>query len=228
MPAATIHRCVGKKILEITNMYTDEYDKKLFEIGCVAPDSWKNTSRYKNSPLPKKIKRRASHFSPEGKYIEYYLNFYDKYKPTIDDPFMMGYLIHLMTDFYWRYIMFYNYFNRDGSIRLLDGSSVNGEKGVRKTLLKNETAKIATLISKEYKLKWLDQLSDNEIERLTKIDELEYDGLNETLIYDNKEANDTIDYELKVYRVKDFKNGITKCSNIIIGELGNIGIAELL
>ena len=149
MPAATIHRCVAKKILEMTNLYTNEEDKFLFEVGCIAPDSWKNTARFKNSTLPKKQKRCYSHFSPKDKYIELYLDFYTKYNPKLDDPFMVGYLVHLMTDFFWRYLIFYNYFNKDGSIRLINGRIVNGPHGVRKTLLGNETMKIVTYLAKD-------------------------------------------------------------------------------
>jgi hypothetical protein len=226
MPAATIHRCVAKKILEMTNLYTNDEDKFLFEVGCIAPDSWKNTKRFKNSTLPKKQKRCYSHFSPKDKYIELYLDFYTKYNPKKEDAFMVGYLVHLMTDFFWRYLIFYNYFNKDGSVKLINGLSINGEKGVRKTLLKNETMKIVTYLAKEYELKELDHLSSRELSQLPVMDEIEFDGLNEAIDYDNNEATNDFKYELMVYKVSEFKNGITKCSNIIIGELANLGIID--
>ena len=226
MPAATIHRCVAKKILEMTDLYTNEEDKYLFEIGCIAPDSWKNTARFKNSTLPKKQKRCYSHFSPKDKYIELYLDFYAKYNPKIDNPFMVGYLVHLMTDFFWRYLIFYNYFNKDGSIRLLNGRIVNGPHGVRKNLLKKETMKIVTYLAKDFDLEDLRQLTNRELSRLPLMDEIEFDGLNEAIDYDNYEAKNESNYELIVYKELDFKNGITKCSNIIIGELANLGIID--
>ncbi len=226
MPAATIHRCVAKKIIEMTNIYTKDEDKYLFEVGCIAPDSWKNSKRFKNSTLPKKQKRCYSHFSPKDSYIELYLDFYTKYGPNIREPFMLGYLVHLMTDFFWRYLIFYNYFNKDGSIKLINGRSVNGEKGVRKTLLKNETMKIVTYLAKDYELNNLANLTSRELNRLPVMDEIEFDGLNEAIDYDNFEANNDFKYELMVYKVPEFKNGITKCANIIIGELTNLGIIE--
>ena len=227
MPAATIHRCIAKKILEISNIYTNEEDIFLFELGSVTPDSWKNSKRFKNSTLPHGEKRCYSHFSPKGKYLERYLDFYSKYSPRITDPFLIGYLVHLMTDFFWRYLVFYNCFNKDGSVRLLNGLSVNGPRGTRRMLLKKESKKIVTYLAKEYNLTTLNHLTDEEINKLPMMDEIEFDGLNDAIDYYNQEAFNNLDYELMVYRVIDFKNGITKCSNIILGELANLGIIEI-
>ena len=226
MPAATIHRCIAKKIIEMSNIYTTEEDKLLFELGSIAPDSWKNTKRFKNSTLPHGEKRCYSHFSPKGKYIELYLDFYTKYSPKLTDPFLIGYLVHLMTDFFWRYLVFYNCFNKDGSIRLLNGMSVNGPHGTRRTLLKKESMKMVTLLAKDFDLQPLKPLTDEELDKLPMMDEIEFDGLNSAIDYDNYEANNDTDHELIVYREIDFKNGITKCSNIILGELKNLGIME--
>ena len=59
---------------------------------------------------------------------------------------MIGYLVHLLTDIHWRETMFYRCFDEDGSVIMLDGSTLNGEKGVRKTLRNQESKKMAYLL----------------------------------------------------------------------------------
>ena len=70
MPSVIIHRCVSKRILEKTNLFTNELDKYLYDIGTLTPDSWRNTKRFMNSLLPKKEKRKYSHFSNDDEFIE--------------------------------------------------------------------------------------------------------------------------------------------------------------
>ena len=60
MPNALIHRCVNKKVLERINKYKTEEEKYLYDVAAIAPDSWRNTKRFKESQLPKKLKRMHS------------------------------------------------------------------------------------------------------------------------------------------------------------------------
>lgn len=219
MPSSIIHRCVSKRILEKKNLFNDDKSIFLYEIGSIAPDSWKNSSRFKNSPLPKKEKRKYSHFSLDGEFVEHYETFYNKYKDTFANPFMLGYLVHLITDNYWRTTMFYNCFDIDGSVKLLDGSTVNGEKGIRKELLHQESKKMSFLLSKYFRLGNLENISIDEINQLPKLTEIEFDGINDTINYSNFEASRDSEHELLVYKVEDFVSGIDKCSDFIINKL---------
>ena len=53
MPSVIIHRCVSKRVLEKINLYENDLDKFLYDIGSLTPDSWRNTARFKDSLLPK-------------------------------------------------------------------------------------------------------------------------------------------------------------------------------
>ena len=224
MPSVIIHRCVSKRVLEKGNLFNDKKDIFQFEIGSIAPDSWRNSIRFKESTLSKKDKRKHSHFSNDGEFIEQYMDFYNKYKNKLDNPFMMGYFVHLLTDNRWRNTMFYRCFDKDGSIILLDGSTLNGEKGVRKELLHKESKKMAYLLSKHFKLNDLDTLTTNELNQLPEMTEIEFDGLNDTINYTNIEANTDPGTDLLVYKLEDFVLGIEDCSDYILNQLKEFNI----
>ena len=219
MPSSVIHRCVSKRVLEKNNLFNNDKDIYLYDIGSIAPDSWKNSSRFKDSLLTKKEKRMYSHFSDADKFHEYYDRFIDKYKSNLNNPFMVGYLVHLLTDVRWRETMFYRCFDENGSIKMLDGSTLNGEKGVRKNLLNQESKKMAYHLYNYFNLNKLDNLSVNELGLLPKMEELEFDGLNDTINYTNGAGLIDGDTNLVVYKVDDFVQGIEECSDYITNKL---------
>lgn len=219
MPSSIIHRCVSKRVLEKGNLFKDKNDIFEYEIGSIAPDSWRNSIRFKESDLPKKEKRKYSHFSNDGEFIEQYMDFYSKYKDMLNKPFMMGYFVHLLTDHRWRNTMFYRCFDKDGAVVLLDGSTLNGEKGVRKELLHKESKKMAYLLSRHFKLNDLRNLTNNEVNFLPEMSEIEFDGLNDTINYTNMESNNDPGNELLVYKLEDFVSGIEECSDYILNQL---------
>lgn len=219
MPSATIHRVVAKRVLDKIEQFTDSHDIYLYEVGAVAPDSWRNTAKYKDSDLPKIEKRKYSHFSEDGSYTEHYDVFYEKYKDTLNNPFMFGYFVHLITDNNWREDMFYNCFTEDGSIKFLDGSTLNGEHGVRKEVLYNESRIIAALLCDYFKLEELNPIKDEELSSLPKMSELDYDGINMTIYFINNELKNPVKEEPRVYRLEDFVTGVENCSDFIISEL---------
>ena len=57
MPSSIIHRCVSKRVLEKGNLFNDKKDIFQYEIGSIAPDSWRNSIRFKESTLSKRDKR---------------------------------------------------------------------------------------------------------------------------------------------------------------------------
>lgn len=87
MPSGGIHLCVAK-ILE-KELLIKDYTR--YMIGSIAPDSWRNSNSTKQS----------SHFVSEPCKLDYdYEYFYKKYK-DLDDDYIIGYLVHLITDKYW-------------------------------------------------------------------------------------------------------------------------------
>lgn len=85
MPAGGIHLCVAKSVAGRMGLSSS----MRFLIGSVAPDSWRNSLSTK----------QQTHFSDGSNYD--YEFFSQKYKSILDDDFVLGYLVHLMTDKYW-------------------------------------------------------------------------------------------------------------------------------
>ena len=88
MPAGGIHLCVGKMVAEKLNI-----NKSMeYYIGIVSADSWRKSSSTK----------LGTHFLDSIDSIDYHYDvFYEKYSNYMNMDFVVGYLIHLITDKYW-------------------------------------------------------------------------------------------------------------------------------
>ena len=88
MPTGAIHLCVGKRVLEKLNIN----ESMNYYIGTVSADSWRNSSSTK----------MGTHFLDSNDSIDYHYDvFYNKYFRCMDNVFVFGYLVHLITDKYW-------------------------------------------------------------------------------------------------------------------------------
>ena len=88
-----MHLCIGKKIAKKLN----NSDRKEFLIGNLAPDLSKltNQSRYISHFLKKIVINDAEREVPDlDKFIK-------KYKNRLNEPFVQGYLCHLISDSVW-------------------------------------------------------------------------------------------------------------------------------
>ena len=120
MPTHKIHLAIAKKVSDILKIDTDSV-----MLGSILPD----ICNEKNHQL--------SHFQFGEKDFEGLANpdkFLNKYKEKLDNPIMLGYLIHILTDrFYNEYIFkhFYIYDENENGIgiylkgkkKLLDGNA---------------------------------------------------------------------------------------------------------
>lgn len=216
MPSAIIHRCVHKKIMNKIQKYKNEDDIYLYDISSVAPDSWRNTKEFKNSDLPKKLKRKKSHFSKETEFVENYKEFLNKYKENIDNPFIFGYLIHLMTDNFWRIEMYYKRYH---DIANIDNNLLNIEKSEDKNTLNEDIERLTGEIKKYYNIQKLTLLDNETINKLPIVEELPYDGINTTIEFTNTQLIVNENKKPKEYSFNDMINGIDIVTNKIIEEL---------
>lgn len=93
MGSTVMHLCIGKKIAKKLN----NSDRKEFLIGNLAPDLSKliNQSRYTSHFLKKvKINDSEREVPDLDKFIK-------KYKDRLHEPFIQGYLCHLISDDIW-------------------------------------------------------------------------------------------------------------------------------
>lgn len=219
MPNALIHRCLNKRVEQEIKKFNNEKDLYLYDVASVAPDSWRNTQRFKDSNLPKKEKRKYSHFSKDNEFVENYDIFKNKYKDYLDNPFIFGYMIHLMTDNFWRLEIFYkNNFN----IKDINNELLNIEHLDEKSELAHDVDIHLKDIASYYNITDLKELTEEEINIIPKIDEMTYEGINTTIRYINKQMKEENLNKPIRYTLEDVINGIETCTKRIVNELNQM------
>lgn len=124
MASAVIHLCVAKKVNDVLKVS----DEKNFMLGSIAPDISKIVNRLK----------AESHFAiltnSDIPDIDLFLS---KYKSEVNNEFVLGYLIHLLTDKVW-YEEFMADLTTGNSLKLLDGTIINATPDEIKNILYND------------------------------------------------------------------------------------------
>lgn len=127
MPSWITHFVTVNKICERVKIE----NKNDFLFGNVMPDILnnyivKNTSVHKNyDETHFRYKANLNGIRCELPDLD---RFYNEYKGKMDNPVVLGYYTHLITDFYWNSTTYSNYFKPDGDC--LEFTSVEGEKVV--------------------------------------------------------------------------------------------------
>ena len=123
MASAVIHICVAKKINDKLKL-----NPKLLYLGTIAPDTAKILNQTKDT----------THFQekPHDDYpkLEWFL---EKYRKNINDPYVLGYYIHLYTDRLWA-TDFINKYLFSSFIHLKSGEDISLSKSDMKELLYND------------------------------------------------------------------------------------------
>ena len=112
MASAIIHLAVANELNKVLNK-----DYKSIMIGAIAPDIWKQVGELSKSP---------SHFKDsDDTDIPNLDKFLYKYKDMLKDDFVLGYYIHLLTDYYWfKYFLPSIYNERKSILTKLDGTKI--------------------------------------------------------------------------------------------------------
>lgn len=106
MASTMIHLCVAQEINKKIG-----HNRKEILLGSIAPDI--------NQLLG--LKREVSHFEDNDYYSPNLSNFLDKYGNKMNDDFILGYYIHLYTDYIW-FKYFMNDISYKNMVKFLDGS----------------------------------------------------------------------------------------------------------
>lgn len=218
MPSARIHEAIAKEINKEFNM-----DEILLRVGTVAPDSWRNVET-KDGFKDKNITHFWDFRIKDGEannYEEFYLKYYN----NLENPFYFGYLLHLITDQYWKtYVDPIYFFNEDGinKVKLKDGSSHEDKNWYSYY----EDLKIQKQLCKTYNLGKL-PIEEKDIPNFEcEIDELNLTGLfgtHGTLNYiNNKIMPEEKIEESKIFDLDDFVKYINDTINFIKKELVNL------
>ena len=108
MASSLIHIAVAKELNK-----TLKRDREKLFIGTIAPDISKLIGENK----------MKTHFLDQDDSIPNLEKFLEKYKSNLNDDFVLGYYIHLFTDFLWFKYFITEVYDKD-IIRKLDGTEV--------------------------------------------------------------------------------------------------------
>ena len=220
MPSWAIH-------LQAANLLykrTKNMDKNKFIFGNILPDI---NNGYVIKEISKTVSHIITHFSVDKDFGNYE-TFYNKYKENIKNPLVIGYLTHLLTDFYFNDLTYSKkgLYNREGKfigIKLNSGKDKICTKEEARILKTNDFKIYANYIYENNKI---DELKyDNEIllvnDIIEEISIKENDILN-TIKYINlhiqgKEKiikEDTKEY--KIFTQNELKEQLDLCVNFIV------------
>jgi hypothetical protein len=211
MASAMIHIAVASEINKTINK-----DRNKLLIGSIAPDLAKIVGDTKE----------RSHF-----ILKQYTNipeidlFLKKYKKHLDDDFVLGYYIHLYTDYLWfKYFIpeIYSY----NLIKKLDGSIVRCTQGQMMKYIYSDYTNLNTRLLDEYDLDLKIFYNDvPDIENI--IQEVRMDKLNllldkTSLIIEN--AKERKEYVFDIENIKQF---INTASKLILAKIDELGVNYL-
>lgn len=136
MASSMIHIVVANELNKILN----RNNKKIL-IGSIAPDISKHIG----------MTKVESHFEDDNNNLPNLDKFLLKYKEFLRDDFVLGYYIHLYTDYLW-FKYFEPDFYKNGIIYKLNGTKENVPKEIKKQYFYNDYTNLNLKLIEEYNL----------------------------------------------------------------------------
>ena len=210
MASSVIHMAVANEINKVIKKDTH----KLL-IGSIAPDISKHLGETK-------VK---SHFlDSEDTDIPNIDNFLNKYKDKLDDDFVIGYYIHLYTDYLWfKYFISEIYNEENNIITKLDGSIVKCNGNMLSIYIYNDYTNMNMKLLDEYNMDLsifyeeipyleniIDEIPMNEIKTIV--------DKTSIIIKNSKEQKDF------VFNIENIKKFIERSTELILAQLKELNI----
>ena len=114
------------------------------------------------------------------------------------------------------------YYKNAFDINNIDYELLNIEYIEEKSEVNRDVETLTKKIAEYYKINELRKLTSDEINSIPVIDELTYDGINDTINFTNKQLTKEPNVESVKYDLNDMINGIEICAQKIINELGEL------
>ena len=202
MASSVIHMCVAKKINETLKIK----DENMLLLGSIAPDISKHLGESKT----------RSHFFDDNGNVD--MNrFLEKYRNKLNNPFMLGYYIHLYTDYLWE-----KYFLSDivqnNAIKLLNGETVPQNKETYKKLIYSDYTNLNIILLDEYQLD-LSLFYNEAIVPDIEMDEIPVDRLYKLLDYTGVIIANTKKEKAYTFSLENIKPFIETSSHLILAEI---------
>ena len=201
MASAIIHISVANEINKKLKMNND-----LLLIGSIAPDLAKLIGQTKDK----------GHFLFGDKGIPHMDKFLLKYR--VDNPFNMGYYIHLYTDLYWfRDLLPKHYKNKKLVFKNGEELDIPFEKRLE-AIYKDYTS-LNNILIKKYNIDTSFLKKEYKID--TEIKELDFTKLNLLTKETNKLINESVTYPLEIFDELEIIEFINSCVENILKEVEN-------
>lgn len=136
MASSMIHICVANEV----NKYLKRKSKDIL-IGSIAPDIAKQINETKTK----------SHFLDKNDDIPNIEKFLDKYQNNLNNDFVMGYFIHLYTDYLW-FKYFISNFIKENYVYTIDGEKVKLSEDEQIEYIYNDYTNLNIRLIDEYNL----------------------------------------------------------------------------
>lgn len=208
-------------------------DKNTFIIGNFLPDA----ERYVIKDFSIYVPYDKSHFAKIVKIngvedeLPDYNEFINKYRRNLDNPIILGYLTHLLTDYYWNHLTFSKYTasNEHGDVTgvyINEIDFLKGDRELRRILKQNDFANFDKEIIQTQKYE-LPVFSKNCMKSLKSLEETRYSSndilkienyLKDMLSIKHKEKN----YEYKMFTKEKLNEYYNQSIEFIVNILNNL------
>ena len=206
MASSVIHMAVANEVNKVLKR-----DNSKLLIGSIAPDISKQIGQ----------DRTISHFIFEDGLIDLD-KFLDKYKNNLDDDFVLGYYIHLLTDYFWfKYFMpeITNY----SIIKTLDGKELKLSKEEICKYIYNDYTNINIRVINEYNMDL--KIFFNELPEIKKIiEEIPMDKLQVIIDKAGNIIMNSTNGKNYTFDIKNIKQFISFTKDLIINKCKELGI----
>ena len=210
MASSVIHICIANEI----NKVLKRDDRKLL-IGTIAPDISKliGESKY------------YSHFLDDiDNNIPNLEKFLNKYKCYLDDDFVLGYYIHLYTDYLWfKYFISEIYDEDNNMITKIDGSIVKCNGNMLSIYIYNDYTNMNIKLLDEYNMDL--SIFYEDIPYLESIiDEIPMDKIKTIIDKTSIIIKNSKEHKDFVFNIENIKKFIERSTELILAQLKELNI----
>ncbi|MBR4351214.1 MAG: hypothetical protein IKP98_03225 [Bacilli bacterium] len=204
MASTIIHMAVANELNKKLNR-----DNNLILLGGIAPDLGKIATGSKIE----------AHFQDTNNDIPNIKRFLNKYSSKMNDDFVMGYFIHLYTDYLWFKYFIPELFNQEKElITKLDGTKVKCTENIFTLYVYNDYTNLNTRLLDEYNMDL--SIFYNELPELNNIiTEIPMDKLNLLINESSYIIENTKEKKEYIFDIEDIKTFISTSTNLIYAYL---------